>query len=463
MAITSGLMTGLMGFSLKKEMLGDALFYRELATYHYEIYSLDLTGWNRTNIQNTILNEFNTKYSGDINVKVFSQPADYYFPNDAIRVAKFNVEVQVKSVPSINLWQAELATGYYKGLDSTFFINSGRQLLDFKEGFNFAIADNGIQTFSHDISFGLMTGDKSTAISIASGIFAQDKNTTFGISVMVSGLGTIADPTIYQNYYSESYDTIRNQYSFSRKRDVLLSGSSTYVYNLVHVLELRQDGIIDVSEKGTVKGKLTFNQAQAGAETLIGTSFSRCNSFYSTYSALANNYPYTMPSPSLVNLPVRTSRVLNPRGISVDYDIGYTNNTLYLSDGTMVEEVIDLADREIGITDIKHSIDFTIHKRVTNQSAFTTLINNAFSSSPAKVSGYYQSAILNYNANAGPISNIKSDIVWPNRKNKGAKVVMEYSNNKKYFSTINGVSYRVLDFKLAHSKPADIITEYKIL
>lgn len=456
MAVTSGLITGLVGFSLKKEMMGDAIFFRETSTFSYEIYSTDFSGIHPQTIQNNIFNEFKAKYSGDINVKVFSQPADYLFPNDSIRVAKFLVDVQVKSVPNIGTWQPDLGTGqsYYKGLDSSFFQNSGKQLLDFKEDFSFETADNGVQTFLHNLSFGLLTGSKPLAIAIASGIYANDKDTTFGISNMVGGISTIADSSLYRNFYAETYDTIRNVYSFQRKRDILSSGASTYVYNLVHVLDVKEDGIMDVTEKGIVKGKLTYLQAQQGADSLISTAYGRANSFYGTYSSLANNFS-TAVSLSLVNLPVKVTRVLNRQAIAVDYEVSYTNSPLFISNGSMIEEVIDINELAIGLVSVKHTIDFSINKR-TSSTDFSTLISSSIVDSPTKVSGYYTPSLW-------PIKHIKKEIVWPNRKPKGARVIMEYSNNPKYFVTINGTSFRSLEYKITNTLPVDIVTEYKVI
>ena len=457
-----------MGFSLKKEMMADALFVREIATFRYEILSLDFQGMNRQAITTNIQNEFRTKYSGDINVKVFEVPTDYSFPNDTIRVGKYNVEVQVRSVPPVSTWQPELdgTNNYYKGLGATFFVNSGKNLLDFKEGYNFEINENGNQVFSHDISFGILTGNKAEAIGIASGIFSQDKSTSFGITSMVNTVSQLADPTVYQNFYTETYNTLRNQYSFSRKREVLPSGATAYVYNLVHVLDTKDDGIMDVTEKGSVRGKLSFNAAQVGMETLIGSSFVRCNAMYSTYTPLANA-GFNMPAlTSLVAIPFRTTRMLTPRALAADYEVGYTNNQQFRTDGTVTNELFELQDDVLGIINLKHTLDFTYNKRIAPATTFATLIDTATTNSPAAASGYFQTMVRGvngYNASAPDIHHIKKEIAWPNRKNKGAKVMMEYSNHPKYFVDINGMSFRVLEAKVDIVIPPDMVTEYKII
>lgn len=456
--MNTGIVTGLMGYSLKKEMLGEGLFYRELQTFNYELYSLDLTGHSPVTIHNNILNEFRTKYSGDINVKVFSVPADYLFPNDSIRAAKYNVEVQVKSVPNIGIWQSELGTAYYSGLSSGFFATSGAQLLDLKESFDFGVGENGTQTFNHGLSFGLLSGTKTMAINVASGIFSKDKDTTFGISTMVNGVATIANSSLYQNYYSESYDTIRNSYAFSRKREIFPTGVANYVYNMTHVFDLKEDGLIEITEKCNVKGKRNFSQAQVGIETLISTSYNRCNSFYSTYSIPSNNFSTPITS-TLVTAPIKIIRALNRPFMAADYEVSYTNNPQFFSDYTAIEETLELSDLEIGVIDLKHNLVFTRNKRVST-TEFADMITTAVNGSSAAANYYFNTY---YPSPLWGLHLIKKEVAWPNRKNKGARASLQYNNHPRYYRTVNGVTYSTLESKILHTKPADILTEYKVI
>jgi hypothetical protein len=147
--------------------------------------------------------------------------------------------------------------------------------------------------------------------------------------------------------------------------------------------------------------------------------------------------------------------MLNRPAISVDYEVGFTNNPLFKSDGTMVEETIDVNDMEVGLVDVKHTIDFSLNKR-TSTTNFSAMMDAAVTRSPATVSGYYTPAVW-------PLKHIKKDLTWPNRKPKGARVVMQYNNHPRYFVTINGNSYRVLDYRVTHNTPVDMVSEYKII
>lgn len=456
MPFNSGIITGMLGYSLKKEMMGDSMFVRETERYTYEIYSLSLNN-SPTAIQRNIYSEFASKYSGNIYVKVFSQPAEYNFPNNSVNVSKFNVEVEIKSNPTgLRNWSSELtSTSGYKGLDENFFFTSGKTILDLKESFDFATQADGLQTFSHGISFGLITGNKNLATAIAASIYGRDKDNSFGISTMIGDIVTIANSGTYQNYYTETYDIIHNTYSFNRKRDVLPSGAATYTYNTIHNLELKQDGIVEIVEKGNIRGKMSFNESLQGFETMTGTSYSRCNSIYNTYAPLSTNLAFSLSTTPLVNSALRVTKIHNRPALSTDYEIAYTNDPQYSVSGAYIEDSINVEDSDLGIVSLKHSINMSINKR-TSPINFTTLLNNAVNSSPVKVSGYFTPAIW-------PLKNIKKSITWPNRKSKECKVELEYSNNPKYFVTINGISYRMLEYKITRQEPIDKISEYKII
>lgn len=452
----SGITTGLLGYSLKKELLGEALFYRETETFNFEVYSIYVTG-NPTQIQQTIINEFTGKYSGDINVKVFEVPGDYTFPNDAVRASKFNVQLERRNnLNNLNSSNVGLTGVYYKGVDANFFASYASLLTDFREDFGFESSENGNQTFNHNLSFGILSGNsKNVAVQIASGIFSNDKDTTFGIGVLI-GSASLGDTGTFQDYFSETYDTIRNVYSFNKKREILALSGIGYVYNMVHSLDLKDDGIFDVTERGNVKGYLTFGQAQQGLGILTGNSYTRCNNFFNNYRGIAGS----ISSSALVNLPTKRTQQLNKPALSADYEVSFTNNPNFQSNGVTKEETIELDADEKNLVEMKHRFSFNYGKRAPLVGGVFGLMDAAFHASPAYVSGYYAASNF-YNASL-PIKQIKYDLTWPSNKTR-ATVNLDYSNNPKNFVTLNGLPLYSLDYKVQDTKPVDIITEYKVV
>jgi len=454
MATLSGLVTGLKGYSLKKEMFGDSLFYRELKTFHYGVYSVS-PSYSRSGIQNAIKDEFAARYSGDINVKVFQQPVDYVFPNDGVRASRYDVEVQVRSIPSLITWQPELnSSNYYKGLGTGFFSMYGVPLIDFKETFDFDRGENGNKSFSHNCSFVLLSGNKSVAASLVNSIFSQDTGTTFGINVMPNAVGIMADSGQTLNYYSETYDTIRQSYSFARKREFLPLGTVPYVYNLTHLLELGDDGMTNVTEKGVVKGLLNFNQSKAGATTLVSQAYPRCAGFLNTYYILAGTN-----TSALIASPTKTITTFNRPMAETNYEISFTNNPQFKDDGIIADETMDISELQLGIFNIKHSFNWTRGKRVASRT-FSNLMTEATASSLQTVNGYMATSFSQY---ISSLHAVKREYVWPNVKNKGARASFEYNSHPKYFVLLSGLLFQMLEPKITHTKPVDIVTEYKII
>lgn len=448
--ITTGLITGLIGYNLKKEFLGGALFYREVQTLEYEVISLSLSGWSPSAIHDNIKKEF-VNYTGDVRVKVVEVPSSYYAPNDSIRSAKYNVSVELKSVPTtLGTQQPELADSYYKGLDYAFFTGYGSSLIDFKEDFTFETNDNGIKSFGHDVNFTLLSGTKAMATTIITSIFNNDKDTTFGIGTMVGGC-VVADTGNFLDYFTEVYDEIRQNYRFNKKRELLPLSGANYLSTFNHSFNLKEDGICDVSERGQLKGKKSFDQAQQACETLISNSFSRCSGFYSTFKGIETG--------NLINLPTKITKDFNRPAISADYEVSFTNNPQFSDSGYSREEIFDFSVGEIGIVDLKHNLNYTLARRHTNTN-FTNLFSVVTGYSNTACSGYYANSY--YYKDNWPLNLIKRDVSWPSRKAQGS-ISFQYSNHPKYWITFNGVLFQYLDSKVQTSLPVDIVNEYKII
>ena len=440
---------------MKKEFLGESLYFRTTTSYDYEIYSTDLTNWRETDIKNLVYSEFSDRYSGDIFVQAFEVPTEWNSLNDSNRIQKFKVNIDVKATCSgINDTQPELGTPYYTGVDAKFWNQWGVSLLDFREDFIFEQVENGNNSYSHDLSFQLITGTKLAALTVASGIFSLDKSTTFGITAFPGGV-TLGDSTNYLDYYSEVYDQIRQTYHFNKRREILPISGTQVVNDYNHTLDFSEDGLCNVSEKATIKGKLTFTQAKSNLDTFLAGAYGRCNSFYGTYSPLVG------ATNSLVNIPTKTVKTFNEASLSTAYDISFTNNPQFKTNGVSVEENFEIEGDEYNFVNIKHHLNFNANKRLATPTVFYDLIASATGTSPTSVTNYYAQLGALYSASK-PMKQIKLDTSWPKYSNK-ASVSFEYSNNIKNFVTINGIFFNYIDFKVSNTKPVDITNEYKII
>lgn len=493
MSILQGLVTGTLGYEQKKEFLSNSFMFRTVETFNYEIYSVDFSGMSQNQIQNQIKNQFSQIYSGDIQVKVFSTAHAFQYPTDSIRAAKYNVSVEAKQSLSQTTLAAqfpELESGNYKGIDSTFWSNYGKYILDFKEDFSFSTTSNGTKEFGHNLSFGLQTGwvggstangRKVYAQSIASGIFGNDKNIketngNFGIVTMIGEITGLGDSGLFRNYYSESYDLLKNSYSFARRRETRPYSSGGSVYNLNHSINLNEDGTIDISEKAEANAKIDFSLVKRDLELFSGGAYSRCRDIYNQFYDFNNNtnnakiilsdsqYSSSLPVTllPLINTPTKINKNYDVNQLLASYDISYTNNPTYSSDSTVTSQTFEFSVGEYGTVDAIHSFDYIVNRVVNSSGYYTTLFANTTGQSPVYASQYYLSNYAKIKALYPNLNLIKATVDWPNIKTK-ATAKLYYSNNPTYFQTTNGVAFKVLDYKVDKKLPPDIINEYKII
>ena len=454
---TTGLTTGMLSYRLSKEFYGQAAIpTRELETFTYEIYSSDLSGLSPTTIQNNIQSQF-TGYSGNVNVKVLQAPGDYFFPNDSIRTAKFNVNVELRRIPSNISGYSELNTPYYTGFGPNFFIANANNIINLKESFNFQQGQNGHQNFEHSFSFELISGGRPAAAAIASGLFSTDDATTFGISVFQNGI-TGANTANVQNYFTESYDLIKNVYSFSKKRDFYPDDAGTYNYNLVNTFNLKENGIFDVSEKCELQGKISFSQAQNGLNIIYAGAYTRCQELYEVYQDAIGGFN------SISDLSILPSKIIKEYNIPellATYNVTYTNNPLYQNNASIVEEIIELDVTKRNVVSITDHYNILFNRRDINSVSPHILIQIAAAESPIIAQTYYSTSYL-YNS-LWPLNQIKYNLTWPSYAGNKATFNASYNNNPIYFVNVNGVNFNSLEYKIENTQPVSIVTEYKVI
>ena len=461
--IENGVTTGLLGYRLKKEVLGAGLFYREAEVYNYKIYARPTVGSVSafSEIETNIKNYFADR-TGDITVKFLDSPADYQFPNDHLRVGEFNVEVELKKpIENLETYNPELLTDRYKGLTQTFFSSFGTWFDNFTEDYTFETRDGGINVYGHTVSFSLLSGGQAKAKEIANHVFAQDANTTLGINVYPNGV-IVANTGTHVNYFNESYDLVKHSYSFGRRRETLPVTGATFSYDFTHSLTYKGDGFIDVSERGNVQGKLGFTQAKAGYDTLSAGAYTRCNSLYNNYKAFLAGRTVT---DSLVNLPIISSRTFNKLNNSVQYELAYTNDSNISTEKlTTLEKTTEIEKTEDGFINISQNFNYTKLKTPISgdsDAGYRIIIEEADAQSSSEVPDLYLTSSF-YDTKRPNMNRIKLSAITPNRKKQfGATFI--YTNNPTYFVLLDGVTYSILDYKVTDTKPADIFTEYKVI
>lgn len=243
----------------------------------------------------------------------------YNFGSGRIQSIRFDAGIDVKT----KSYTADIIvydSGDLFNLTGTFYntINtSGWQYLqDFSESYDFTRKENGGYSYNHSASirFNSGVGDLNAiaaAQALAKSIFTG------------SNLG-VAFYSGYTNkngkrFYNENYNLIDNGCRFDETFD-FDSDSGSYSFIRTNQFVLEQNGIINVSENGQLRGIVdpTFISAENALGTAMADSYNRCNLVFGLY-APSNSYP-------LVSTPNISSRTIDIFQNNLNYSVNFTND-----------------------------------------------------------------------------------------------------------------------------------------
>lgn len=462
MALKRGVSTGLLGYSLRKERLGEGLFFREieLFTVDAQAANFNITDTNAIKeIQDEIKAAFSLR-SGDVSFKSWGTTTDFQLPNDAVRIARFNFQVERRNIVDINV--SALNSSYYDRLDEqSFWDTNGKNLQNFSEEFVYEKSDNGAFVANHNISFSLQSGNKAFASALATDLFGKQRAFA-GVGTII-GSQSLLDASTVQQFYTETYDLLQGAYNFSKKVEYPPSGSDaafSIKKEVSHSLELGEDGIINISEKGRIKGFNSMSQAQSEFYSMRANNafFTRCNSVYNAFTAVT-----AATASSLKNYAIKGNYVMDAPGLMVEYEYGFTDDPSLNISGIRIERGLDVNLDDNRVVNLNHSINFSYEKSVTSsrETDNVSYINTEMAASQSAVDSYYLTSPY-FNANWPNLTRVKASLNSPQR-GKSFGCSFSYTNEPIFNVTGEGVSYKKLDFKISDNKPVDQITEYKII
>lgn len=201
---------------------------------------------------------------------------------------------------------------YYSGINT----NNWQYLQSFEENYDFNKKQNGGYSYSH-----------SASIQFNSGIGqlnAIDAAKNLAKSIFTGSALGFAFYSGYTNkrgkrFISESYNLIDNSCSFDESFD-FDSDSGSYSVTRTNSFELGDNGIINVSENGTIRGiyRPTFDSAASAINIELDSAYPRCSGVFSTY-APANAFP-------LINSPTVQSRNFDIFNNNLGYSISFSND-----------------------------------------------------------------------------------------------------------------------------------------
>jgi hypothetical protein len=350
----------------------------------------------------------NDKSYGKARFLNYSFPTSVTFDENSVRFTKFTITIEVLKDDSSNGFASANLPTAVGGLTNIWY-----KLKEFSESFSFNLQEDGNFLASHRISFGYDNIDKvsdtsvvTDARNIANTFFAQGLDSLSGIRSFYSSTNFQLSNTDYgSSLIDQTIDLINFNFSYSKQYTVFSDNGSTTTETLLTDVIFNADGLIEVVERGRIKGKgSSFATARANAiaklNSNISSAYARCNNsfnryFSNDYSRFKKVLPKYNSSDTLKSNPISITKDLTETQPEIGYEIRFTTNAAYADATTIHTYSITLNKDAQGIytSTINGSIKLYTNKNKSFSSNLTTIKNIISASSGAddltKINPYY--------------------------------------------------------------------------
>ena len=272
-------------------------------------------------------------------------PSSTDITENSITLGKYNATIEVYTASSSVNGAFAPDTDTYDASTVGVINSNAINIENFSENFSFNVTEDDAYNYSQEISINLrkVTGDDGnfgagTAKAVASAILKSEISPTLGYvdDRYKEYLSLITGTALF----SENYNEVRNEYTFSRNLSLLSSYEAGKLYSskITHAITMNDSGIFNIVESGEVKGMKDgtsggeYTNAKNGMEIdLLPYAAGRCGGIFSKYQsgALADQgYGVFLNSGNLSgsSKAIRTSKRFNPIEGTVSYEIEFTND-----------------------------------------------------------------------------------------------------------------------------------------
>jgi len=350
----------------------------------------------------------NDKSYGKARFLNYSFPTSVNFDENSVRFTKFTITLEVFKDDSSNTFAAENLPSVYSNTTNLWY-----KLRDFSESFNFTLQDDGNFLASHRLSFGIDNIDKNSETTVVTD--ARDiANTFFALGLdSLSSIRSFYSSTSFQisntdygsSLIDQTVDLINYNFSYSKQYTVFSDNSSTTTETLLTDVVFNAEGVIEVVERGRIKGKgSSFAVARANAisklNSNLSSAYSRCNNVFNRY--FSNDYskfkrvlPKYNALDTLKSNPISITKDLTETQPEIGYEIRFTTNAAYDDSTTIHTYSISLVKDAQGIynSTINGSIKFYTNKNKAFSSNLTDIKNIISANSGAddltRINPYY--------------------------------------------------------------------------
>ena len=271
----------------------------------------------------------------------FNFPTSVNFDENAINISKFTIQLEIIKVDDDSAFaDANLPTDV-RTLNTSNDLWKWYKLKDFSEDFSFKLGEDGNFEASHSIGFQYDPGEAISdaslsvaAIDVANGFFQQALKDVSSIDSLYSSADFQSSVSDYGSSLTEqSVDLINYKFAYSKNYTVFSQNGTNTSETITTEVSYKDDGSIEVSEKGRIKGKgASYTTARSNAITKLNTNLSdaytRCNASFSRIQDLIPKYS---PSDTLQANAISITKDLTDVTPEVGYEIKFTTNPAYLS------------------------------------------------------------------------------------------------------------------------------------
>ena len=369
----------------------------------------------------------NDKSYGKARFLSYSFPTSVNFDENSVRFTKFTITLEVLKDDSSNTFASANLPSSVGSLTNIWY-----KLKEFNESFSFNLQDDGNFLASHKISFGYDNVDKvsdasviTDARDIANTFFSQGLDSLSSIRSFYSSTNFQLSNTDYgSSLIDQAVDLINFNFSYSKQYTIFSDNGTNTTETLLTDIIFNSDGLIEISEKGRIKGKgSSFAAARANAiaklNSNISSAYTRCNNvfnryFSSDYSRFSKLLPKYDSSDTLKSNPISITKDLTETQPEIGYEIRFTTNAAYSDTTTIHSYSVSLNKDAQGIynSTINGSIKLYTNKNksfdsalLANFSAIKNIIDaNSGADDLTKINPYYAAV-----AGAGTFAGVKTN------------------------------------------------------
>lgn len=355
--------------------------------------------------------KLNGKSYGKARFLGFNFPASVSFDENSVRFSKINIQLEIFRDDSSGTFANNNLPSSISSLSSNWY-----KLKNFTETLSFTLGEDGNFSANHSISFGYDNIDKSPdsvvvseARDIANKFFAQSLDALSSIRSFYSSTDFQISTTDYgSSLLDQTVDLLNYTFAYSKNYVVFSDNSSTTTETLSTEINYAENGVIEVTEKGRIKGKgNSYADARANAisklNSNISSAYSRCNASFNrylvtNYSRFAQFLPKYNSSDTLQSNPISISKDLSEFGPEIGYEVKFTTSPVYAEATRIHSYSINLNRTAEGVYEaqVSGSIKYYTNKNksfYSNISDIKSILDNDTSLGKDLITPYYQKLV----------------------------------------------------------------------